>query len=48
MPAAGPLTLTGELLKTPTIIPPMIPLKIPENSGAPEASAVPRHSGIAT
>lgn len=44
-PAAGPLTLNGDLLILPTTIPPMIPEIIPENSGAPEAKAIPRHKG---
>jgi hypothetical protein len=32
----------------PTTIPPTIPAMIPEKSGAPDASAIPRHSGTAT
>ena len=48
IPAAGPLTLTDEPLKLPTMIPPMIPLKIPENRGAPEAMEMPKQRGIAT
>ena len=33
---------------TPTTIPPTTPATIPENKGAPEASAIPRHNGRAT
>src|SRR5690606_39411831 len=47
-PAAGPETLTWELLKKPITIPPMIPAIIPDSGGAPEASAIPIHSGNAT
>lgn len=47
-PAAGPLTLSGDPLSFPTTMPPMIPATMPEKSGAPEASAMPRHSGNAT
>lgn len=47
-PAAGPLTPNDELLSAPTTIPPTIPAIIPENNGAPLASAIPKHSGIAT
>jgi hypothetical protein len=47
-PAAGPLTLIGDLLRAPTTIPPTTPATTPENKGAPEASAMPRHSGNAT
>jgi hypothetical protein len=47
-PAAGPLTPSGDPLAIPTIIPPTMPAIIPEKSGAPEASAIPRHSGSAT
>src|SRR5687767_11627024 len=47
-PAAGPLTLNCEPLKLATIIPPTIPLIIPENGGAPDARAIPKHSGRAT
>ena len=47
-PAAGPETLRWELLNEPTIIPPTTPAMIPANGGAPEASAMPRHSGKAT
>ena len=47
-PAAGPETLTFELLRNPTTIPPMIPEMMPAKGGAPEATAIPRHSGNAT
>ena len=47
-PAAGPLTLVFDPLRNPTNTPPMIPERIPEKSGAPEASAIPRQSGSAT
>src|SRR5438132_1604483 len=47
-PAAGPLTPTHELLMPPTTMPPTMPAIIPENSGAPLASAIPRQSGTAT
>ena len=47
-PAAGPLTLSGDLLIDPITRPPTIPAINPENKGAPEASAIPRHSGSAT
>lgn len=47
-PAAGPLTLTLELLSDPTMMPPTIPEIIPENKGAPDANAMPRHKGSAT
>src|SRR5450830_469205 len=47
-PAAGPLTLEWEPLSRPTTTPPMMPEIIPENRGAPEASAMPRHKGSAT
>ena len=47
-PAAGPLTLMCEPLSAPTTMPPMIPEMTPEMMGAPEASAIPRHSGMAT
>ena len=48
MPAAGPLTLTSDELNAPTIIPPIMPLIIPDISGAPDARAIPKHNGIAT
>ena len=47
-PAAGPETLIWDLLKYPTTIPPMTPAIIPENKGAPEAIAIPKHNGSAT
>ena len=47
-PAAGPETLTFELLKDPTTIPPIIPVIIPANGGAPLATAIPKQSGKAT
>jgi hypothetical protein len=47
-PAAGPVTLKAELLKKPTKIPPITPETIPENNGAPEAKAIPKHKGNAT
>ena len=47
-PAAGPLTLKADPLANATTIPPIMPAIIPENNGAPEANAMPRHSGNAT
>lgn len=47
-PAAGPLTPNGDLLTDVTTVPPIIPAIIPEKSGAPDASAIPRHKGTAT
>jgi hypothetical protein len=47
-PAAGPETLRWDWLKKPTAIPPTIPEIIPENKGAPLASAMPKHKGSAT
>ena len=47
-PAAGPDTEMLELLIAPTTIPPTIPEMIPDNGGAPDASAIPRHNGKAT
>ena len=47
-PAAGPDTLTCDLLKTPTTIPPITPVMIPANGGAPLATDIPRQSGSAT
>ena len=32
----------------PTIMPPIMPVTIPANKGAPEAIAIPKHSGNAT
>lgn len=47
-PAAGPETDMFELLINPTTIPPIIPEIIPDNGGAPEAKAIPKHKGKAT
>jgi hypothetical protein len=47
-PAAGPETLICDWLKKPTTIPPTIPEIMPENKGAPEAIAIPKHKGNAT
>jgi hypothetical protein len=47
-PAAGPLTPKADPLAKPTIIPPTRPAIIPENKGAPDAKAIPRHKGTAT
>jgi hypothetical protein len=47
-PAAGPLTLVGDLLKKPTTMPPMMPAITPESKGAPLARATPKQSGKAT
>jgi hypothetical protein len=47
-PAAGPVTLSEELLRNPTTIPPTTPETIPENKGAPDAKAIPKHKGKAT
>ncbi len=47
-PAAGPLTDKGDPEIDATTIPPMIPVKIPANRGAPDAIAIPRHNGKAT
>ena len=47
-PAAGPLTLVCEPLKAPTRMPPTIPASNPENSGALDANATPKHRGNAT
>ncbi len=47
-PAAGPLTDSGDRDNTPTTMPPAIPAIRPEKSGAPDASATPRHNGSAT
>jgi hypothetical protein len=46
--AAGPLTINCEPLTSATTRPPMTPAMIPEVSGAPDASATPRHNGSAT
>src|SRR6218665_1806018 len=47
-PAAGPETEILELLINPTTIPPTIPAITPDNGGAPDANAIPRHNGNAT
>lgn len=47
-PAAGPETLICDRLMVPTTIPPTTPAIIPESGGAPEANAIPKHSGRAT
>ena len=47
-PAAGPDTEMFELLNTPITRPPIIPEIMPDNGGAPEASAIPKHKGSAT
>lgn len=47
-PAAGPETASCEPLINETTIPPIIPDKSPAYKGAPEAKAIPRHSGSAT
>jgi len=47
-PAAGPETLIFEVLKNPMTIPPTIPEITPESGGAPDARAIPKHSGSAT
>src|SRR5690606_4449761 len=47
-PAAGPDTEILELLNVPTTIPPITPAIIPDNGGAPDAKAIPKHNGSAT
>lgn len=47
-PAAGPETLMCEVLSEPITMPPTMPANTPDNGGAPEASAMPRHNGRAT
>ncbi len=47
-PAAGPETDILELLRNPTTRPPTIPAIIPDNGGAPDAKAIPKHNGSAT
>lgn len=47
-PAAGPETPSGDPLASATTVPPIIPAIIPEKSGAPDASAIPKQSGMAT
>jgi hypothetical protein len=44
-PAAGPETPSCDPLAAPTTTPPTMPAMMPEKSGAPEARAMPRHSG---
>ena len=46
-PAAGPETLTWESEILPTTMPPTMPAIIPENNGAPDAIAIPKHKGSA-
>jgi hypothetical protein len=46
--AAGPLALNSDLLNKETTIPPSMPDRIPEYTGAPEASEMQRQSGSAT
>lgn len=47
-PAAGPDTEMLELLIEPITRPPTIPAIIPDNGGAPDASAIPKQRGSAT
>ncbi|GGE31156.1 hypothetical protein GCM10011516_31130 [Sphingobacterium cellulitidis] len=47
-PAAGPLTDKGDPEMDATTIPPIIPVNIPANNGAPDAMAIPKHNGNAT
>lgn len=47
-PAAGPLTLSEDPEIVATTMPPIIPVNNPANNGAPEAIAIPKHSGNAT
>ncbi len=47
-PAAGPLTLKGDLLINEISTPPIIPAIMPEYIGAFEAREIPRHKGSAT
>ena len=47
-PAAGPETEIFELLMVPITKPPTIPAITPDNGGAPDAQAIPRHKGSAT
>lgn len=47
-PAAGPDNASCEPLIKETTMPPMIPERMPEYNGAPEASAIPKQSGSAT
>ena len=47
-PAAGPDTEMLEFEMEPITIPPIIPAIIPDSGGAPDANAIPKHSGSAT
>lgn len=47
-PAAGPLTLSFDLLNNPITMPPIIPEIIPLKNGAPDANDMPRQRGRAT
>jgi hypothetical protein len=47
-PAAGPDTAVWEPEREPITIPPTTPAIIPENKGAPEDNAIPKHRGSAT
>ena len=47
-PAAGPETANCEPLINDTTNPPMIPDNSPAYNGAPDAKAIPKHSGRAT
>ena len=47
-PAAGPEILSTEPLSAPITIPPVIPAIKPDDKGAPEARAIPKHNGNAT
>ena len=47
-PAAGPDTLNCDPLMNETTRPPIMPERMPEYNGAPEANAMPRQRGSAT
>jgi len=47
-PAAGPLTLVCDPLRSPTTTPPTMPASTPEMGGAPEATATPTPRGRVT
>jgi hypothetical protein len=47
-PAAGPLTLSGDLLISGITMPPTIPARSPDVAGTPDANAIPKQSGNAT
>ena len=47
-PAAGPETLSCQPLSQDTTKPPTMPETSPANIGAPDAKAIPKHSGKAT